>query len=410
MAAVGGAYSGIFCNQERLYKDLTAAGEATGERLWRLRVGDLVRGPAEGGELPAPAVAHEAAELEVDVVGEVLERRRGAPLLALEQHRHERGAQHEGGGDVEPPGAEQGRGALAGGPVADLVVVLEVAEQAVGGDAGQGPAVAAAPVGGVAAGVDVAPLQRPAERLEAAEVLVVAGGLTGQGAVEGVVKVVAPGRIHAVAAGVGGADQLRVVEVALGDEELPPPEAGLEGGDPPGQILEDVDGRRVEDGVHGVEPQAVDVVVLEPLRGVLDDELAHGAAVVTVEVECVAPRRAMPVGRVRTEEGEVIARGSEVVVHDVEDHAETARVRGVDEFLEPFRSSVRLVDRVQRDAVVAPSELAVERGDRHHLDRRDAERDERVEFLDRARERARRRERADVELVDDGRREIEPRP
>jgi leucyl aminopeptidase len=36
MAAVGGAYSGIFCNQERLYKDLTAAGEATGERLWRL--------------------------------------------------------------------------------------------------------------------------------------------------------------------------------------------------------------------------------------------------------------------------------------------------------------------------------------------------------------------------------------
>ncbi len=38
MAAVGGAYSGIFCNQERLYKDLTAAGEATGERLWRLPI------------------------------------------------------------------------------------------------------------------------------------------------------------------------------------------------------------------------------------------------------------------------------------------------------------------------------------------------------------------------------------
>ncbi|HVZ02217.1 MAG TPA: leucyl aminopeptidase [Dongiaceae bacterium] len=36
MAAVGGAYSGIFCNQERLYKDLTGAGETTGERLWRL--------------------------------------------------------------------------------------------------------------------------------------------------------------------------------------------------------------------------------------------------------------------------------------------------------------------------------------------------------------------------------------
>jgi leucyl aminopeptidase len=38
MAAVGGAYSGIFCNQERLYKDLIAAGETTGERLWRLPI------------------------------------------------------------------------------------------------------------------------------------------------------------------------------------------------------------------------------------------------------------------------------------------------------------------------------------------------------------------------------------
>jgi leucyl aminopeptidase len=38
MAAVGGAYSGIFCNNERLNKQLTAAGETTGERLWRLPI------------------------------------------------------------------------------------------------------------------------------------------------------------------------------------------------------------------------------------------------------------------------------------------------------------------------------------------------------------------------------------
>jgi leucyl aminopeptidase len=37
-AAVGGAYAGIFCNDERLNKQLTAAGEATGERLWRLPI------------------------------------------------------------------------------------------------------------------------------------------------------------------------------------------------------------------------------------------------------------------------------------------------------------------------------------------------------------------------------------
>jgi len=38
MAAVGGAYSGIFSTDDRLAKALTAAGELTGERLWRLPI------------------------------------------------------------------------------------------------------------------------------------------------------------------------------------------------------------------------------------------------------------------------------------------------------------------------------------------------------------------------------------
>lgn len=40
MAAVGGAYSGIFATDEKLAKALTAAGETTGERLWRLPIDD----------------------------------------------------------------------------------------------------------------------------------------------------------------------------------------------------------------------------------------------------------------------------------------------------------------------------------------------------------------------------------
>src|SRR3954447_6720180 len=35
MAAVGGAFSGIFATDDKLAKALTAAGETTGERLWR---------------------------------------------------------------------------------------------------------------------------------------------------------------------------------------------------------------------------------------------------------------------------------------------------------------------------------------------------------------------------------------
>ena len=57
--------------------------------------------------------------------------------------------------------------------------------------------------------------------------------------------------------------------------------------------------------------------------------------------------------------------------------------------------------RVEVDAVVAPAEAAGEIGDGHHLDDRDAEIGERVELGRRSLPRAGRRERADVELVED---------
>jgi leucyl aminopeptidase len=49
MAAVGGAYSGIFCNDDRLNRQLTAAGEATGERLWRLPIDGYYDANLESG-------------------------------------------------------------------------------------------------------------------------------------------------------------------------------------------------------------------------------------------------------------------------------------------------------------------------------------------------------------------------
>ena len=46
-AAVGGAYSGIFATDDKLAKALTTAGEATGERLWRLPIDDYYDGNLE---------------------------------------------------------------------------------------------------------------------------------------------------------------------------------------------------------------------------------------------------------------------------------------------------------------------------------------------------------------------------
>ena len=78
---------------------------------------------------------------------------------------------------------------------------------------------------------------------------------------------------------------------------------------------------------------------------------------------------------------------------------------GVDQALEAVRAAVGVVGRVQVDAVVAPAALAGELGDGHQLDGVDAEVDEVVEVVDGAVEGPLGGERADVELVEDRRRQ-----
>jgi hypothetical protein len=111
------------------------AGVAAGARLGPVEPGALERGrvlrvghgnriPAEGGELGPPSLAHGLAEPGIVMAGEVLERGARAPLLALEQQRHERRGEQQRGGHPQPAVAHQRAGALARGAVADLVVVL----------------------------------------------------------------------------------------------------------------------------------------------------------------------------------------------------------------------------------------------------------------------------------------------
>src|SRR5262249_10191224 len=63
--------------------------------------------------------------------------------------------------------------------------------------------------------------------------------------------------------------------------------------------------------------------------------------------------------------------------------------------------AVDVVRSEQLDAVVAPVPASGALGNRHHLDHRDAELAQVTQFLDGGVERAFRRERADVQLVDD---------
>ena len=280
-------------------------------------------------------------------------------------------------------------------------MVLQIAEQAVAGEAAVGRPVAPAASSRVAAPVDVALGQRGGDVVDRTEVGVVTGDLAGQRRVQRMVEVVGPLRVHAETVALPRGHDARVVEVALGDGEQGAAELGGQRGHLAGQLGQQVHSRGVDDGVDSVEPQPVAVVVAQPHLGVVEDEAPHLVRPGVVVVDSGSPRRVVLVGEVGPELRKVVARGSEVVVDDVHDDAETAGVARVDQPLEAVRPAVRLLDGEDGDPVVAPAAVTREGVDRQQLDQVDAQVDEVVEAIDDAVEGALGAERADVQLVDD---------
>src|SRR5690606_13368109 len=79
---------------------------------------------AESGKLLAPALRHQAAQLGI-VIGEELEGRRTPPLFAHEKQRRFRSQKKQGRYRPESGRLDLVIEALAHGPIAHLIVVLE---------------------------------------------------------------------------------------------------------------------------------------------------------------------------------------------------------------------------------------------------------------------------------------------
>ena len=221
---------------------------------------------------------------------------------------------------------------------------------------------------------------------------------------------VRPGRVQAVAARVPAADEAGVAAVALGDQEQRAAQVRGERVHLDGERLQDVGRRLVGDGVHGVQPQPVAVIIAQPHQRVVDDEAPHLVAARPVEVDRVTPAGLVLGREVRAELRQVVPVRPEVVVDDIHDHAESPGVRGVDQPLEPVRPAVGVMRGVQADAVVTPAPAAGELGHRHQLDGVDAQLGQVAQVPDRPVEGARGREGADMALVQDGPGQRQPAP
>jgi hypothetical protein len=242
------------------------------------------------------------------------------------------------------------------------------------------------------------------------EVPVVPGGLSADVHMHRVMEVVTPLAGKPVAVGLPRVDQARVVQVRLRDQGFRQPGFRRDGLAQGTEVLQDVHGTLVAQGVHGIEPEPVHVVVPEPQREVVQDVLAHHVRAGAVQVHGVAPRVGVPLLQVRTEPGQVVAAGAEVVVHHVLDDAESGRVGCVHKPLVGSRAAVPFVDRVPLDAVVAPVVGAVEAVDRQQLHEVDAEVRQVAQLSGGSLEGSFRGERADVQFVDDRALQVLARP
>ena len=202
--------------------------------------------------------------------------------------------------------------------VRDLVVILEIAEEAAPAEISRCATVRAAAEAGVAAVVDEHVGEGFGEIGESAEVGIVSAAFTGENGVERVMKIVGPLCVDSVAAGFARGDDAGVVEVAFGDQEEMAAELRFEPAHFFRELFEEMGGGRIVDGVYRVEAQAGEMIIAEPHQRVVTKEAADFVAIGVVEIDGGSPGCGVGFREIRAEPREVISDGAEVVIDDVE--------------------------------------------------------------------------------------------
>src|ERR1700733_1372151 len=183
-------------------------------------------------------------------------------------------------------------------------------------------------------------------------------------------KIVAPLRVQAVPSAHRKVQQSRVVQVAFGDDVQLTFRLDGEILDMLFEFGEKMPGAEIENAMHRVEPQRIDVKLLQPIQSVLNEERTHRLGLGAVEIHRLPPGSAIAPTEDRTELAEIIPFRAEVIVYDVQDHGYPASVSRIDEPLERPRPSVGILRGKRKYSVVAPVSAARKLRHRHDLDRR----------------------------------------
>src|SRR5581483_358089 len=89
--------------------------------------------------------------------------------------------------------------------------------------------------------------------------------------------------------------------------------------------------RLIADGVRGVETKSIEMKFLNPVTRVGDEKFANRRRIRAVEINHLAPLVSRPALQIIVRESaEIVSFRSEMVVNDVENHAQPQRVRAID--------------------------------------------------------------------------------
>src|SRR5687768_16853965 len=124
---------------------------------------------------------------------------------------------------------------------------------------------------------------------------------------------------------------MRGVQVTFGDEYERFVELCQECVELARELFQNMQRRVVEDRMHRVEPEPIDVEIAQPIQGIVADEAPYLIAASPVVVDGLAPGRAVTLGEVGCVLSQVVPRRAKVVVDDVEDQRQAAGVTSVDE-------------------------------------------------------------------------------
>src|SRR6185437_14070756 len=168
-------------------------------------------------------------------------------------------------------------------------------------------------------------------------------------------------------------------------------------------LVQDVVTAGINHGVRSVESQAIDVKLARPIHRILHNELAYLAVVRPIKVQTWPPCGFVCFAEnLREVSRNVIAFGTKVVIDDVENHHDAARMRSIDECFQVLRPPISCIRRIELHTVIPPAALSSERANTHQFYCGDTELLQMIQSINRRAKGPIRCKCADVELVNHG--------